>query len=173
MIPTPWTQRRLLVPRWRSLALTLDTGELAAPPRVRDPHTERSISPDLLDKLMQWRLDPGLIAAGELVGAALVEAQESEAVGAARLLLSPDSTATAPLRRLAALGCEPALRQAGKPIGRWRRASIPKCLLSKQVSARFEIGISPFRPWDLHQRASINYWRMSCRAPWSPTRRKH
>ena len=109
MISAPWERRRLLVPRWRSLALTLDAGELATPPRTRDPHTIRSISPDLSDKLVLWRLDPGLISAGELVGAALVEGDESKAVGAARLLLSPHVTATTPLRGLAAL----TLKRAG------------------------------------------------------------
>ncbi len=109
MISAPWTQRRLMVPRWRSLAITLHANELAVPPSVRAPYIPRPISSDLREKIEKWRIDRGLITAGELVGAALVEAQESEAVSAARMLISAESTATLPLRHLAAL----ALKRAG------------------------------------------------------------
>ena len=109
MIPSPWTQRRLLIPRWRSLFLTITASELAAPHLGNSSAVTRSISSGMREKLIQWRHNPGVITAGELTGTALVEAQESEAVPAARYLMSTASSGTTPLRRLAAL----ALKRAG------------------------------------------------------------
>jgi tetratricopeptide (TPR) repeat protein len=109
MIPSPFTQRRLLVPRWRKLSTTIQANELAVPAPAKTSQTPSSISPNLRSKLEQWRARPGLVTAGELVEAALVEGQEREAVPAARTLISIESTATLPLRRLAAL----ALKRAG------------------------------------------------------------
>jgi tetratricopeptide (TPR) repeat protein len=98
------------VPRWRSLALTIEGGELSFPPPVSDKHVPAILVPSLVEKLGSWRVNPSIVSAGELLEAALVEGVESEAVAAARFLLSPSSTATLPVRRLAAL----ALKRAGK-----------------------------------------------------------
>ncbi|WP_182510637.1 hypothetical protein [Phyllobacterium sp. P30BS-XVII] len=100
-----------MVPRWRSLAVTIAAKELSSPTKQTDGDKPTHIAPDMLDKLVQWRKDPTVVSAGELVEAALVDAMEKEAASAARYLLSLESTATPPLRRLAGL----ALKRAGYP----------------------------------------------------------
>jgi tetratricopeptide (TPR) repeat protein len=109
MIPSIWTRKRRLVPRWRRLAVTAKARELATPPRLNESSSALPIDRDLLDKLGRWRADQSIVSAGELVEAAVVAAKESEAAHAARFLLDPRSTATAPLKRLAAL----TLKRAG------------------------------------------------------------
>ncbi|MDX8458186.1 tetratricopeptide repeat protein [Mesorhizobium humile] len=64
----------------------------------------------MVEKLGNWRVDPSTVTAGELLEASLVEGVEREAAAAARFLLSSSSTATLPVRRLAAL----ALKRAGR-----------------------------------------------------------
>ena len=111
MIPSPWTRRRLLIPRWRSLPLTITTNELAMTYPAEASNYAPLCSLDLHKKVVPWKLNPSVITAGELVGTTLVEAQESKAVEAAQYLLSTDSSATASLRHLATL----ALKRAGLP----------------------------------------------------------
>lgn len=118
MIPTIWTTQRRLVPRWRSLAVTIDAKELASPAKTDEKNAGYTLAAHLLEKLSRWRNEPNIIAAGELVEAALVEARESEAISAARFLLEERSTATLPLKRLAGL----ALKRAG------RHAELPAAL---------------------------------------------
>ncbi|MER8491119.1 hypothetical protein NKI51_17340 [Mesorhizobium australicum] len=110
MIPSPFAVPRRVVPRWRSLALTIEAGELSVPSPVSEKYEQPTLVPSLIDKLGEWRVNPSIITAGELLEAALVEGIESEAVAAARFLISPSSTATLPVRRLAGL----ALKRAGK-----------------------------------------------------------
>ncbi|MBZ9817625.1 tetratricopeptide repeat protein [Mesorhizobium sp. CA7] len=118
MIPTIWTAQRRLVPRWRSLAVTIDAKELASPAKIDEKKASYALADHLLEKLSMWRNAPSIIAAGELVEAALVEARETEAISAARFLLDERSTATLPLKRLAGL----ALKRAG------RHAELPAAL---------------------------------------------
>lgn len=109
MIPSVWTTNRRLVPRWRSLAITVAARELSSPPKIGENPALGIIPDNLLEKLTTWRIVHDVISAGELVETALVEAKEAEAANAARFLLSPQSTATLPLKRLAGL----ALKRAG------------------------------------------------------------
>ncbi len=103
MISSPWTRRRLLIPRWRSLSLTLSTDELAAPHLTTTASHAASSSSNLRDKLALWKLHPSVVTAGEVVEAALVEAKESATIAPAKFLLSVNSSATEPLRQIAAL----------------------------------------------------------------------
>ena len=103
MTGSPWPDRRRLIPRWRSLAITTATNELAAPYPESVATSGQPISDSFLEKCARWKERPGVITAGELVGAALVIGREEQALDAARLLLSPGSSATRSLRRLAEL----------------------------------------------------------------------
>ncbi|MDE0163782.1 MAG: hypothetical protein OXL36_01685 [Bryobacterales bacterium] len=117
MITSPWTSRRLLIPRWRSLIITIGANELAAPyPTIVLSETP-VVSFDLLEKLDSWRDSPNVMTAGELVGSSLVVAQENKAVEAAQFLLSTESSATVPLRRLAALALLRAGLEEHVPVG--------------------------------------------------------
>ena len=111
MNPSPWGTRRLMVPRWRSLAATLASGELSEPVRRSAPHSYRPFSQQLRAKLERWRLVPSAVSAAELVESAIVEGKESEAVSAARFLASQRSNAAPALKELAHV----ALRRAGYP----------------------------------------------------------
>ena len=101
MIGAPWQEQRFLIPRWRCLAVTAASSELAGLPVRSKSIDVGSGFADFSDKLARWNESPTLVTAAEVVGAALVEARESEAVDAARLLTSHGSTATVSLRRLA------------------------------------------------------------------------
>lgn len=111
MISSPWTRQRLLIPRWRSLFFTLSADELSAPHLANTSRHIPSGSSNLCEKLVLWRRNPGVVTAGELVEAALVEAKESEAIGPAKFLLSTSSSATVPLRRIATVALVKAGRQ--------------------------------------------------------------
>lgn len=92
MIPSPTTQQRLMVPRWRSLRLTNQSRELAVPRKV-DPG--RRFSKELTKRIGNWRRSPeNLIASAELVEAALVEGEDREAIGAAKSILEVPNRAT-------------------------------------------------------------------------------
>lgn len=106
MTPNAW-QSRLLVPRWRSLADTLRSGELGSP---RIGTTQPPVSADMAARLERWQLAPSLVGAAELVEAALLEGQEKMGVDAAKRLLSVESTAV-PLIKAQALSL---LRRAGQ-----------------------------------------------------------
>ena len=101
MIGAPWQERRFLIPRWRRLTVTTATSELAMPAAKGNSFDIGSRFTAFGDKLVQWNESPTLVTAAEVVGAALVEARESEVVDAARLLTSHGSSATVSLRRLA------------------------------------------------------------------------
>ena len=101
MFHSPLTKRRLLIPRWRTLQMTLRTMELAAPKPTGSLNRALTGSARVQDKLANWTLNPNVISAGELVEAALVEAKERVAFDAARYLLSRASSATPLLRKLA------------------------------------------------------------------------
>ena len=103
MITSPWGNRRRLVPRWRSLSVTMAARELAVPYSDEDSVTSVRMSTDLEEKINNWGERPNVVSAGELVGAALVEGREERAVEAVGLLLSPRSSATDALRELAEL----------------------------------------------------------------------
>ena len=101
MISDHLKQRRLLVPRWRSLSVTLGAKELASPVLSEAEGAGHATSREFEEKALRWRLEPGVITGGELVGAALVEGHEERALAAARFISSHDSTATEALKRLA------------------------------------------------------------------------
>ena len=101
MIMLQLNQKRLLVPRWRSLEITLNSRELAIPVPSVSSFRAGELSPELREKISRWKFDPGVITAGELLGAALVENKEGEASGAAQFVLSKRSSATMSLQRLA------------------------------------------------------------------------
>jgi len=97
---TGW-QTRLLVPRWRSLAMTTASGELgsvSAPPRPVSARTNQ----DFLVHLERWQLSPALITAAELIEAAILAAREKDAIAAARLILDDQSNAAPLLKAQAA-----------------------------------------------------------------------
>jgi tetratricopeptide (TPR) repeat protein len=100
MITAPASQRRLLIPRWRSLSATLASQELAAPRAPSDLQRPSSFDRELLARLARWRKTPGTVAAAELLETALVHGHPSEAVAAARYL-TRDADATRLVREQA------------------------------------------------------------------------
>src|SRR6266446_5587757 len=94
MISSPATQRRLMVPRWRSLRLTNQSRELSSPGKVAADKATRDLPFDLTKRLERWRHSRDLISAAELIEAALVNGEESEAAAAARGLLHSEERAT-------------------------------------------------------------------------------
>lgn len=101
MNPASWQGRRL-VPRWRSLGVTLRSLELASPPTegIRSPQNGYSL--EVLASLERYHLHPSLITAAEVVEAALVSGDHVPAVDAARRLLSVDKNAMPLIREQAA-----------------------------------------------------------------------
>ena len=128
MISPPLSQRRLLVPRWRSLCVTLSSDELAAPCRAGALQAESPHLPDLGRKIKDWSLEPGLITAGEVVGACLVEAQEYRGVNAAMFLTSSTTTPTSFLRHMAEITLERAGTQTGSPQVSKQSVQVEKAL---------------------------------------------
>lgn len=102
MISSPTSQRRLMVPRWRSLRLTNQSGELAAPGKTNCSKIGRQLPFELTKRLERWRRSRDLISAAELVEAALVHGEESEGASAARSLLQSEERATSSVERQAA-----------------------------------------------------------------------
>lgn len=96
MILTPWNSRRRVVPRWRTLELTLQSGELKPLAKTTDKADDGIISQELAKRLARWRADPSLMTAAELVETAIVDGRENEAVKAATRLIQIDERA-APL----------------------------------------------------------------------------
>ncbi len=105
MNPAERESKRRLVPRWRSLATTIKSGELASPmPRteVRAPDEILPRPSDFLHRLERWNLSPSLVTAAELVESGIVEGREKDAVDAARRLVSIDKNAAPLIREQAA-----------------------------------------------------------------------
>lgn len=102
MITSPTTQRRLMVPRWRSLKLTNQSRELSTPGKATGEKAGRILPYDLTKRLENWRRSHDLISAAELVEAALVHGEEHEAAAAARGLLQSKERATLSVERQAA-----------------------------------------------------------------------
>lgn len=102
MITSPATQRRLMVPRWRSLKLTNQSRELSVPGKTVIEKADRVLPDDLIRRLEAWRRSHDLISAAELVEAALVHGEEHEALAAARGLLQSKERATLSVERQAA-----------------------------------------------------------------------
>ena len=101
MINNPWSNQRRVVPRWRTLEITLQAGELRTLRQVAEKSDDGTISPELAKRLERWRADPSLLTAGELVEAAIVAGREKEAVRAAQRLLQVDGRATPLLKEQA------------------------------------------------------------------------
>ena len=103
MNPVLSTRNRRLVPRWRGLVATLQSGELSHPARTtKNLRPTEPLSPDLLMYLERWRLSPSLVSAAELVEASIVSGHEQQAVDAARRIVSVDRTAAPLIRQQAA-----------------------------------------------------------------------
>lgn len=94
MTPTPWTDGRRLVPRWRSLAATLASLELAQPHKKSASTLAAPTDADYLARLERWQLHPSLVTAAELLEASIVAGREKDAVNAARRLIQIDKSAT-------------------------------------------------------------------------------
>ena len=101
MINHPWSNQRRIVPRWRTLEITLQAGELRTLRKVAEKSDDGTIPPELVKRLERWRADPSLLTAGELVETAIVMGREKEAVRAAQRLLQVDGRATPLLKEQA------------------------------------------------------------------------
>ena len=92
-----------MVPRWRSFAATLRSGELSTPVKIAgNPVIQDKLSPEMLTRLERWELSPSLLTAAEFVEICIVEGRESEAVDAARRLVAIDKNAAPLIREQAA-----------------------------------------------------------------------
>lgn len=101
MISSAAVKKRQLVPRWRPLSRAIASQELSSP---RDPENKVQPLPnELLKRLGRWREDQNVVTAAELVESAIVHAQESEAVNAARFLLGSRSGARPLVKKQAAI----------------------------------------------------------------------
>lgn len=101
MINNPWSNQRRVVPRWRTLEVTLQAGELRTLRKVDEKSDDGAIPIELAKRLERWRADPSLLSAGELVETAIVTGRENVAVRAARRLLQVDGRATPLLKEQA------------------------------------------------------------------------
>jgi hypothetical protein len=140
MNPPAFDTQRRMVPRWRSLATTLQARELGCPIKAdRSKLGDHVTPPDLLTRLERWRLTPDLVTAAELVEACIVEGREREAVDAARRLVTIDRNA-APLIR----------EQAAKLLQRTGHGSeltdSDRPNRTLQVSPRFFLKLHPHDP---------------------------
>jgi tetratricopeptide (TPR) repeat protein len=80
----------------------LDSKELASPPGKKTPKDKSNGDTDFLARLQRWRISPALVTAAELVEAAIVAGRETEAVTAARRLVTVDKNAAPLIREQAA-----------------------------------------------------------------------
>jgi tetratricopeptide (TPR) repeat protein len=96
-------QKRLMIPRWRSLRLTIRSRELSGSFLKKGSTSVGSLTPELTSRLEAWRRRPDLISAAELVETAIVDAQEEEAINAALSLLAHGSHAVPLVQTQAAL----------------------------------------------------------------------
>src|SRR5690349_3293076 len=108
MIPNT-NQKRLMVPRWRSLRLTIRAKELSTSVQQKSSRKLDDITPELRDRLEKWRSAPSLVTAAELVETSIVDGQDEEAVTAAKHLLQKGCAATPLVQTQAAF----LLRRAG------------------------------------------------------------
>lgn len=95
-----WQHGRRLVPRWRSFASTVASGELARP-EAKTSAPKHTITPALID-LEKIHLPEKLFAAAEIVESAIVSGSEHLAVDAARFILSNETHPTPLLQKQAA-----------------------------------------------------------------------
>jgi len=98
--------RRKLIPRWRSLSRTIESRELSWPAGKYASIKPRDLPSEVVARAEQWRRGPDVVTAAEFVEAAIVHAQETEAVGAAKFLARGSSGATPLVRKHAALVLE-------------------------------------------------------------------
>jgi tetratricopeptide (TPR) repeat protein len=94
--------KRLMIPRWRSLRLTLRSKELSSS-FLKNDSAASQITPELQRRLENWRRSPNLVTAAELVETAIVDGQDEEAVDAARTLVATGSQAVPLVQTQAAL----------------------------------------------------------------------
>ena len=95
--------KRLMIPRWRSLRLTIRSRELSYSSTKRVIGSAGKITPELQRRLENWRRSPNLVSAAELVETAIVDVQEEEAIDAARSLVKKGSEAVPLVQAQAAL----------------------------------------------------------------------
>ncbi len=99
MITSPSTAKRLLIPRWRSFADTLASGELASPKDSRKIAATSSNQAELLRRKDRWHHAPSEITAAELVESAIIFGAEELASSAAQFLTSVHANVTPLVRR--------------------------------------------------------------------------
>jgi tetratricopeptide (TPR) repeat protein len=140
MNPPAFDTQRRMVPRWRTLATTLQARELGCPINAdKSKLGDHVTPPDLLTRLERWRLAPDLVTAAELVEACIVEGREREAVDAARRLVTIDRNAAPLIREQAAkllerTGHGGELTEGDKPSQ------------TSQISPRFFLKLHPHDP---------------------------
>ena len=96
----PLLRDRHVIPRWRSLGATVDSGELAMPRNATETST-RNPSKQLVRRLEAFRLRPDRFTAADVIETAIVEQLPEEAVRPARILLMLGSGAPPLLREQA------------------------------------------------------------------------
>lgn len=98
MTPSPVPTVRNVVPRWRSLRRTIEARELSFPAPPGNYREVLPVSDEFRTRMETWRRVPGVVSAAEVVEIALVEGNETEAIAAARALMS-DHFSPTPLVR--------------------------------------------------------------------------
>src|SRR5271166_5998243 len=96
---------RRVVPQWRSIRSVFASNELASPGPAPQPSAKivvQPLAPEFVERLENFRANPDLIAAAELVESAIIVGQEGEARNAARILVGEGSNAVPLLRSQAA-----------------------------------------------------------------------
>jgi tetratricopeptide (TPR) repeat protein len=101
---------RRVIPRWREFRTTLEIGELDGRPIDLTVFDGRGF---FEEKLENWRHEPRIETAADLVTAALVLGRHRDAEDAARFLLLPDGQATAAVKTIAEMVLAPE-DQAGR-----------------------------------------------------------
>jgi len=87
---------RRVVPQWRSIRSVFASNELASPGPAPQPSAKivvQPLAPEFVERLENFRANPDLIAAAELVESAIIVGQEGEARNAARILVGEGSNA--------------------------------------------------------------------------------
>lgn len=86
MLHKPQKARRL-VPQWRSFASASQSSEFAAPPGAKHKPSTEKFSPDLVQRIARFRIEPNLVSAADLVESAVILGHDAEAIGAARIIM--------------------------------------------------------------------------------------
>src|SRR5258708_645734 len=96
----PLLKERHVIPRWRSLKTTVNSGELAMPRKATEA-IARNPSEELVRRLEAFRLRPDKFRVAGVIETAIVEDLPEEAIRPARIVLLRDSGATTLVREQA------------------------------------------------------------------------